>query len=204
MTPPLSHHPAFQSSPTIVFHNDGGANCFIVNNSSYFWRLHSTSVAVRQVNGSTIQASGFGIIIICPPTESVLIALWPCYLYPSAPQCTFSLTAFKHYLQIPSVITEHTVHLAISLTDDLVIRFPSCPHQVKDSRLDYFSAEIMIPCPQTSPSVSIQCAPLVCFSKAPTLTRTLLHQRFAHCSDDVLDTMCQKQTAQGLPKRPPL
>jgi hypothetical protein len=186
-----------------VFHNDGGANCFIVNNSSYFWRLHSTSVAVRQLDGSTIQASGFGIIIIRPPTESVLIALWPCYLYPSAPQCTFSPTALKHYLQLPSVITEHTVHLAISLADDLVIRFPSCPHQVKDSCLDYFSAEIMIPCPQTSPSVPIQCAPpLACFSKAPTLTRALLLQRFAHCSDDVLDTMCRKQTVQGLPKRP--
>jgi hypothetical protein len=59
-----------------VFHNDGGANCFIVNNSYYFWRLHSTSVAVSQLDGSTIQASGFGIIVIRPPTESILIALW--------------------------------------------------------------------------------------------------------------------------------
>jgi hypothetical protein len=134
----------------------------------------------------------------------MLIALWPCYFYPSAPQCTFSPTAFKHYLQLPSVITEHTVHLAISLTDDMVIRFPSCPHQVKDECLDYFSAKIMIPCPPKSPSVPVQCAtPVVYFSKAPTLTRALLHQRFAHCGDDVLDTMCRKQTVQGLPKRPP-
>jgi hypothetical protein len=151
-----------------------------------------------------IQASGFGIIIIRPPTESILIDLSPCYFYPSAPQCTFSPTALKHYIQLPSVITEHTVHLAISLTDDLVIRFPSCTHQVKDACLDYFSSKIMIPCPPKSPSVPVQCAPpVVYFSKAPTLTRSLLHQRFAHCSDDVLDTMCRKQTVQGLPKRPP-
>jgi hypothetical protein len=91
--------------------------------------------------------------------------------YPSVPQCTFSPTELKHYLQLPSVITEHTVHLTISLTDDLVIHFPSCPHKVKDSCLDYFSAEIVILCPPKSPSVLVQCAPpLVYFSKAPALT----------------------------------
>jgi hypothetical protein len=67
-----------------------------------------------------------------------------------------------------------------------------------------FSAEIMIPCPPKSHSVPVQCAPpVVYFSKAPTLTRALLHQHFAHCSDNVLDTMCRKKTVQGLPKRPP-
>jgi hypothetical protein len=121
-----------------------------------------------------IQASGFGIVVIHPPTKHTLIDLWPCYLYLTAPQCSFSPTALKHYLQLHSVLTEHTVHLAIRLADDHIICFPSRPRQVKDSRLDYFSADIMLPCPPKSVSVSIKCAaPVLCLSKAPTLTHAL-------------------------------
>jgi hypothetical protein len=79
-----------QLTSTIVLHNDGGVNCFIFNDAQLFWILHPTYLSIWQVNGSHIYADGCGIVVIHPPGWSQLLALWPSYLYPDAPQKMFS------------------------------------------------------------------------------------------------------------------
>jgi hypothetical protein len=136
---------------SLLFHNDGGVNCFIFNKASYFWRLHSTDVDVHQLNGSLIQASGFGIVVILSPCQKAIMALWPCYLYETAPQYTFSSKALKHYLQLSYILTEHTVRISIQLSDDIQVTFLSCPQHFNVSCLGYFSADVVHP---SSPTLS--------------------------------------------------
>jgi hypothetical protein len=86
-----------------IEHNDGGTNCFITNNSLLFTSHKAYPVSVKLLNGSTACAEGFGLKLIRCPTSKVIISLWPTYYMPLNPQCTFSPTVLKHYLQYPTV-----------------------------------------------------------------------------------------------------
>jgi hypothetical protein len=68
-----------------------------------------------QLDGSQVSAKGYGGMVIRPPKSTHLLALWPSYYYPSAPQNAFSPNAIKHYLHLPSVITEHIKQLSLAL-----------------------------------------------------------------------------------------
>jgi hypothetical protein len=98
---------------------------------------------------------------------------------------TFKLNSVMPALSL-SVLQMHSRSFQVSL---LQLSYVLKSHHMLVATQVSFALSLSIH--RQSPSVPIQCAPpLVCFSKPPTLNRALLHQCFAHCSDDVLDTMC--------------
>jgi hypothetical protein len=129
----------------IVLHNGCGANCFIFKYPSLFWALDTYSLSVRKLDGSLVTVEVFGVIVLRPPGSSQCIALWPSYYIPKAPHHTFSPNAIKYYLSVPSVITEHTDFLSVTISDDVTIRFPSLPSVLKMTGLDFFRAEVFLP-----------------------------------------------------------
>jgi hypothetical protein len=188
---------------TIAMQNDGGANCFIFNDAQAFWSITYTSLSVRQLDGSQILAQGYSAVVIQPPKSIHMLALWPSYYYPSAQQNTCSPNDFKHYLHLPSVITEHTKHLSLTLHSSVVLQFLSLPDISPSSGIDFFNVNIVKP---TSPSIYPHpniLPPVANYSRAPIITRALLHQYVGHISDDLLDKLCRRQTLLGLPKIPP-
>jgi hypothetical protein len=105
----------------------------------------SSTLAVIHLDGSCIHAAGSGVVIIRPPGDSQLLALWLSYYYPLSPQHTFPPNSIKHYLQIPSVFTEHSSRLNITITPEINIKFQSFPAQLKTTGLEYFQAEVIHP-----------------------------------------------------------
>jgi hypothetical protein len=140
---PLDTYPCNNS--TITLQNDGGANFFIFNDSSAFWNFQAAKLSVRQIDRSSIAASGFGVVAIHPPISLHLLALWPSYYFTTAPQYRVSSNALNHYLILPSVTTKHTSHLNVTLSSDIVIHFPSIPSTVVTSGLDFFHADVVKP-----------------------------------------------------------
>jgi hypothetical protein len=141
---------------------------------------------VQTFDGSTVLAQGYGMVVIHLPGSEHMLALWPSYYYPEVPHNTFSLNAIKHYLLLPSVITEHTHHLTITLHSSISLQFPSLPSVVESSGLDFFNIEIIHPPPSSSQSSAVL-HPIVRYANGPSLSRALIHQRFGHISDDVID-----------------
>jgi hypothetical protein len=109
----------------VQIQNYGGANCFIFHDSAVFWNLHHTPLSVKQLDGSTVPSKGYGVVIIQPINSLHLLALWPSYYYPNAPQRTFSPNAIAHYLLLPSGITSHASHLNITFPSAVILHFPS-------------------------------------------------------------------------------
>jgi hypothetical protein len=99
------------------------------------------SLSVHQLDGSSITAAGFGVVIIHPPNSSHLLTLLPSYYLPAAPHHTFSPNALKHYFLPPLVVTKHTSCLSIMLLSKIDLHFPSIPSTVVTSGLDFFHAE---------------------------------------------------------------
>jgi hypothetical protein len=104
--------------------------------------------------------------------------------------------------------TEHASHLCVKVTPTIKLKFPSLPTELAATGLDHFCAEVVLPphLSSTRPTAASHLQiipPHVAYSKAPIMTRALMHQIFGHCSDDVLDTMCREQTLTGLPRVPP-
>jgi hypothetical protein len=188
-------------------HNDGGVNCFIFNDPKLFWSLHPTSISVRQLDGSHISANGCGIVVIRPSGPSQLLALWPSCLYPAAPKNILSPNTTKHYLLLHSVRTDHTSSLQqVSIKPTINIKFPSLPTDLKTTGLDFFRTGVVVPPKIRSVAavqhLTVQLPPRVVYSKASIMTRALMHQRFGHISDDLID-MCKEQTLIGLPRFSP-
>jgi hypothetical protein len=180
--------------------NDGGANCFIFNNPKVLWILQYTPLSVRKLDDTSISAQGYGVIIIRPANSNRMFALRPSYYFPANPHNTFSPKAIKNYLLLPSVVTNHTIYLSITLASSVALHFQALPNIVESSGLDFFTANIIHPPVSTSPLIP---PPVVNYSKAPLVTRALLHQHLGHIYDDVLETRCRKQTLIGLPCIPP-
>jgi hypothetical protein len=131
------HHP--------IHRDGGGANCFIFNDSSIFWNFQTANVSVRQLGGSSIAAAGFGVIIVRPPNSLHLLAPWHSYYFPTALKHIFYLNALKHYLLLPSVTSDHTSYVKVTLPSDAIIHVPSIPTNVVTSGLDFFHADVMKP-----------------------------------------------------------
>jgi len=160
----------------------------LIASSAIIYLQHFTSytpqpLQIKQLDGSVVSAFGFGLKWIQCPLTKTIIPLWPTYYMPSNPQCTFSPTALKYYLHLPNITTHH-------------LTFISLHHFATTKLLDYHHFITVCLC-----SMSLLLSPSIATS-ANTLTQTrqLLHQRFCHYSDDVLDTMCRKQCFLGLPK----
>jgi hypothetical protein len=145
-------------------HNDGGANCFIFNDLELFWTITPSSVSVRQLDGSHITAEGSGVVIIRPPGAQHLLALWPSYYYPSAPQHTFSPNAIKHYLLLPSVQTEHASHLRITVDPIIQLNFLSLPTELHSTGLDFFRAEVVLPLMVSAAPTTVTLPPRAAYS----------------------------------------
>jgi len=141
---------------------------------------------VCQLNGSTVQAHGYGLKLIQCPTTHVIIPLWPTYYIPSNPQCTFSPTALKHYLHF-DVTTKHLDSLSITTTAGHHLIFPSLQPFTTKQLLDYHRFIIVRLLHSSKPRTLS--SPIVnsATSEAP-LTCLLAHQRLGHGSDEVLDT----------------
>jgi hypothetical protein len=122
---------------------------------------------------------------------------------PSNPQCTFSPSALKHYLPFSRVCTNHLHSLLIVTSDGEHLLFPSLPTQARQQLLDYHRFIVIRPKETSSILSSSSPNPMAksATSEAP-LNRILLHQRFSHGCDEVLDIMCRKQSILGLPQRP--
>jgi hypothetical protein len=162
----------------ITLQNNGGANCFVFNNSSVFFNFQTANLSVRQLDGSSIAAAGFGGVAIRPPNSLHILALWPSYYVPTAPQNMFSPNTLKHYLLLPSVTTEHTSHPNVTLPSDIIIYFPSIPTTVATSGLDFFHADVVKPTfsPPVPLSPKTAHPAIENYSKAPWNTRALMHQ----------------------------
>jgi len=117
-------------------HNDGGANCFITNDINHFTSYLQNPIYVKQLNGSTVQALGYGLKLVQCPTTKVIIPLWPTYFMPNNPQCTFSPTALRHYLQY-TITTEHLASLSIVTSTGIKLKLPSINIDSKHHLLDY-------------------------------------------------------------------
>jgi hypothetical protein len=119
---------------------------------------------------------------------------------PSNPQCTFSPTALKFYLNF-TVTTRHLDSLSIFISPGVELTFPSIPTFKHNKLLDYHHFTIVRPRGQAT--ITLQPQPSVASATSdPPLTRLLVHQRLSHGCDEVLDTMCRKQSLLGLPHRP--
>jgi hypothetical protein len=170
--------------------------------------LIPSNLSFRQLDGSSIKAAGLGVVVIRPPGASQLLAMWPSYYYPSAPQHNPPLNAINHYLQISLMYMEHALHLCVTVTPAIKLKFSLLPTELAAAGLDYFRAEVVLPPPLSShrptEASHLQILPRhVEYSKAPVMTHALMHHIFGHCSEDILDTMCREQTPTGLPRVPP-
>jgi hypothetical protein len=143
------------------------------------------------------------MVVIRPPGSNHMFALWPSYYYLDAPQNTFSPNAIKHYLLLPSVITEHTHHLMITLQSSISLKFPSLPSIAESIGIDFFKVDIIQPLPSSSHKSTALLQPIVNYATGPTLSRALIHHHVGHISDDVIDDICRLQTLVGLPLKPP-
>jgi hypothetical protein len=155
---------------TVTMQNDGGAKCFIFTDPKVFLNLQYTPLLVRQLDGSTVSAKGYYMVVIRTPGSEHMLVLWPSYYYPEAPHNTFSPNSIKHYLLLPSVITEHTQHLTITLQSSISLQFPSLTSIVESSGLDLFNFEITPP--HNLPSHQ--------HSFSPLCTRRIVHHYPAH------------------------
>jgi hypothetical protein len=110
---------------------------------------------------------------------------------------TLSPTALKHYLKYPKVITHHLDSLQITTTTGQVLHFPSITKHTKNNVLDYHLFNVVKP-------TSIPSVPLILqanSSQTYPLTRSLIHQRLAHCNHRKIDKMCRSSTLLGLPRK---
>jgi hypothetical protein len=190
----------FDIVSTSIEHNDGGANCFISNSLDHFVSLFRTPLHIKQLDGSSTLALGYGLKLIQCQKTGVIIPLWPCYYMPNNSHCTFSPTALKHYLKFPTVVTNHLDSLSIVTTTGTTITYPSIVTYRQGQLLDYHLFHVARPKNFTnnllpSPIANVSCGTL-------PLTRELLHQRLAHSCDDIIDKMCIEQTMTGLPLHP--
>jgi hypothetical protein len=118
---------------------------------------------------------------------------------PDNTSCTFSPTALKYYNKYPKVTTHHLQSLEITTTENIYIKFDSITKLVQGKLLDYHKFIVVRPS-QTS---TVLTKPIAHFAKnQQPLTRSIVHQRLAHCNPRKLDTMCKQNTLQGLPTTP--
>jgi len=153
---------------------------------------------VKQLNGSTVKAFGYGVKLLQCPVTKTTIPLWPTYFMPSNSQCTFSPTALRHYLHY-WVTTTHLDSLTIITSDGKTLHFPSVKDHSTNQLLDYHKFTVVKP-----KSITLtHSRPIVnsATSESP-LNCLLVHQRLSHNCDEVLDLMCRHQTLLGLPKQP--
>jgi hypothetical protein len=143
------------------------------NDAKAFWSITYNPLLVRQVDGSQISAKGYGEVVIHQP-----------------------------YLHLPSVITEHTKQISFMLHKSVVLHFQSLPVIVSSIGIDFIIIKIVHPTSPPIPPVPVLLTPVANYVRAPIITRSLLHQRFGHISDDMLDKMCHCQTRIGLIKVP--
>jgi hypothetical protein len=151
---------------------------------------------VKQLNGSTAKALGYGMKLLQCPTTKFIILLWPTYFMPDNPQCTFSPTALRHYLHY-TITTVHLDSLMITTSTGVNLQFPSLKDHSANQLLDYHN--FIVVCPKATKPVNLH-QPIVnsATSESP-LTRVLVHQRLGHNCDEVLDIMCRRQSVLGLP-----
>jgi hypothetical protein len=130
---------------TSIEHNDGGANCFIINNKRHFVNLISRPLQVQQLDGSIAVAEGYGLKLIQHLPSKYVIPLWPTYFMPNNTQCTFSPTALKHYLKYPSITTYHLQSLHITTPCNQLLEFPSLAAHTSSKALDFHQFHIVQP-----------------------------------------------------------
>jgi hypothetical protein len=128
---------------------------------------------------------------------------------PSNPQCTFSPTALKHYLNYPSVTTYQLDSLQITTSSGTKVTFPLLQQQVNGQLLDYHRFWIVRPKPLYSHSspiaAKVLCPPPVATAGSTIpLTRNLCHQRLCHSCDQSLDNACRYQSLLGLQRPFPI
>jgi hypothetical protein len=111
---------------------------------------------------------------------------------------TLSPTALKHYLKYPKVVTHHLDSLQITTSTGVLLKFPSISKHSISNVLDYHLFNIVKPISYpllpTLPQANI--------SRITPLTRSLIHQRLAHCNHRKIDQMCRSSTLLGLPRKP--
>ncbi len=141
---------------------------------------------------------GFGLKLVQDPSSNIILPLWPTYYVPTNHHCTLSPTALRHYLKLPSVVTNHLQNLTITTNFNQTISIPSIPSYIRGKLLDYHKLLVIRP----KPNLSCLPTPTVNRSSTYNLSRELIHQRLGHSSHRKLDLMCQNGSLQGLPKRP--
>ena len=132
----------FQPITTSIEHNDGGANCFISNNINHFTNFIAKPILVKQLNGSTVKAIGYGLKLLQCPATKTIIPLWPTYYMPTNPQNTFSPTALQHYLHY-KIVTIHLDSLSITTSNGTKLIFPSVKTHSLNQLLDYHQFTIV-------------------------------------------------------------
>jgi len=91
---------------------------------------------------------------------------------------TLSPTALKHYLKYPKVVTHHLDSLQITTSTGILLKFPSISTHTTSNVLDYHQFNIVKPTSYPLlPSI-----PQANSSQVTPLTRSLIHQRLAHCN----------------------
>jgi len=134
------------------------------------------------------------------PTTKFIIPLWPTYYMPNNTTCTFSPTALKFYNKYPSITTKHLHSLHIITHNNIKLTFPSIPTKIKSNLLDYHQFHVVKP---SNPKTLKLYNPIVkSTNTTKPLTRSLVHQRLAHCNHRKFDLMCRQETLSGLPKQP--
>jgi len=75
--------------------------------------------------------------------------------------------------------------------------FPSIPTKINNNILDYHKFDVVKPI--STMNINIHQPIVKSIKTTQPITRTLLHQRLAHCNSRKLDTMCRLNTLHGLP-----
>jgi len=182
-----------------IGHNNGGANCFISNNINHFTSFIAKPLLVKQLNGSTVKAIGYGLKLLQCPATKTIIPLWPTYYMPTNPQNTFSPTALRHYLHY-KIVTVHLDSLSITTSNGTKLIFPSVKTHSLNQLLDYHQFTVVKPI--SSKKLDFYKPIANSATSESPLSRLLLHQRLGHNCDEVLYIMCHKQSVLGLPKHP--
>jgi hypothetical protein len=149
-------------------------NCFGIYNTRHSWSTNSMALLCRLRDMA-----------------------WLLFIHPGMSTCLLfghriitPRSIIIHFLQIPSSTTfcshpSFDNHPTFSIS----LQFPSLPSIVESSGLDLFNIEIIHP-PQSSSQSSSVLQPIVHYVNGPSLSHALIHKRFGHISDDIIDYIC--------------
>ena len=159
---------------------------------------------VQILNGRKSPTKDFGLVIIKPPRENIIIPLWPSYYIPQNLQKITSRTALKHYNEFINVITEALRWVQMTIDTGIKFKVETSDKERYQQLLEFVTIDI-IKLGQKHPSskyiINLPMNKIInrSFNKHP-MSWELIHRCLLHPSYVVMKEMCRNKTLDVLPK----